>query len=220
MSILAQLFKQHNFEADTKAALESVPHASVPAGTTIFHPGDACTGFVLVLEGRVRVTKLTEAGRELVLFRIEAGQSCVLTTACLLAGEDHATEAIAETDVVALVIEVALFKRLLSESSAFQGFVFQTFGTRLMRLTELLENLAFERIDVRLAKLLLSRSSEDGSLQTTHQELANELGTAREVVSRHLELLASAGLVELGRGRLQVLDPVSLLASLKSHDLP
>jgi CRP/FNR family transcriptional regulator len=210
---LAALLETSDFDEPTRRALAGAPRAEAPQGSTIFHPGDSCTGFVLVLAGRVRVTRLTESGRELVLYRIEPGQSCVLTTACLLAGEDHAAEAFAETDVTALIVPTALFNRLMESSSPFRAFVFQSFGSRMMRLTQLLENLAFERIDVRLARLVLSRAGESDTLKTTHQELANELGTAREVVSRHLEVFAEAGLVAISRGKLQLLDRVGLEAA-------
>jgi len=207
---LEKLFASADFDAASCDAIASAPRAQLPKDAFIFHPGDTCAGFVLVLAGSVRVTRLTESGRELVLYRIEPGQSCVLTTACLLAGEDHAAEARAETDVTALVIGTPLFNKLMETSSAFRRFVFQSFGSRMIRLTQLLENLAFERVDVRLAKLLLARAAGADELKTTHQELANELGTAREVVSRHLEAFASAGLVKLSRGQIILLDHQAL----------
>lgn len=207
---LKALCARTDFDAPAREALAKAPRAKVPRGSTIFAPGDACTGFVLVLAGSVRVTRLTETGRELVLYRITPGQSCVLTTACLLAGEDHAAQAEAETEVTALIIGTSLFNQLMESSSAFRRFVFQSFGSRMMRLTQLLENLAFEPVEVRLAKLLLARTADSSELKTTHQGLANELGTAREVVSRHLEVFAARGLVTLSRGRLTIEDRAGL----------
>jgi len=177
-----------------------------PAKATIFAPGDACVGFVLVLSGEVRVTRVTAEGRELVLYRIGPGESCVLTTACLMAGEDHAAEATAVRDVEALLLPTADFHRLMDRARPFRDFVFATFGARLVRLTDLLEGIAYGRLDVRLARLLLERAGQDAAIATTHQELANELGSAREVISRRLEALADGGLVALSRGRVEVLD--------------
>lgn len=190
--------------AEDRDVLASAARISVPARTMIFSPGDRCTGFVLVLAGSVRVTRITEEGRELVLYRIGPGESCILTTACLLAREDHAAEAVAETDVEALQLAAADFQLLMDRARPFRDFVFTTFGTRLVGLTNLLEGIAYERVDVRLARLLLERAGEASVVTTTHQQLANELGSAREVVSRRLEDFAARGWVELGRGRVML----------------
>jgi CRP/FNR family transcriptional regulator len=180
----------------------------VPAGTVLFQDGSECQAYVLVLDGSVRVQKVSENGREIVLYRVEAGQSCVLTTNCLIAREDYAAQGIAETDIRALVLPAATFRALLAKSEAFRDFVFSAYATRIGDLLMLIEEVAFGRIDVRLAGWLRQRAGS--AIRVTHQEVAVELGTAREVISRQLKEFERRGWVALGRGRIEVTDAAGL----------
>ena len=180
----------------------------VPAGTVLFQDGSECQAYVLVLDGSVRVQKVSENGREIVLYRVEAGQSCVLTTNCLIAREDSAAQGIAETDIRALVLPAATFRALLAKSEAFRDFVFSAYATRIGDLLMLIEEVAFGRIDVRLAGWLRQRAGS--AIRVTHQEVAVELGTAREVISRQLKEFERRGWVALGRGRIEVTDAAGL----------
>jgi CRP/FNR family transcriptional regulator len=180
-----------------------------PAGTVLFRPGDACTLFLLLLQGVVRVQLVTATGHEIVLYRVEPGESCVLTTSCLMAQDAYAAEGIAETDVRGLGLPQALFDRLLAEEASFRRFVFAAFGRRLADLMLVLNEVAFRRVDARLADWLLQRQQQ-GGVDSTHQEIAVELGTAREVVSRQLKELERQGLVALARGRVSLRDPTGL----------
>lgn len=181
----------------------------LPAAARVFTEGDACPNFLLVIEGSVRVQKLSEQGRELVLYRVEAGQSCILTTACVLGGGRYHAEAISESEVDAVVIPRELFERALTGSAAFRTFVFQAYGERLGGLMALIDAVAFGRMDSRLAALLLERA-EANLLHTTHQQLARELGSAREVVSRLLKEFERHGWLEVGRGALRLCDTEAL----------
>jgi CRP/FNR family transcriptional regulator len=183
----------------------------VPAGTVLFRPGDACSLYLLLTAGTVRVQLVTGTGHVIVLYRVERGETCVLTTFCLIAHEAYAAEGVAETDVTGLGLTPARFERLLGESAEFRRMVFTDFGHRLADLMALLNEVAFRRVDARLAGWLLQASEREGAtLRHTHQEVAVELGTAREVVSRQLKELEREGLVSLARGRIAVLLPMAL----------
>lgn len=180
----------------------------LPAGTMVFRPGDACTAYLVMLEGSVRVQLTTEGGHEIVLYRVEGGESCILTTACLLASRDYAAEGVTETEVRALAIPNATVDRLLAQSPAFRRLVFRDYGDRLHGLVALVSEVAFRRMDARLAEWLLRQISD--RVTTTHREIAAELGTAREVVSRLLKELERHGIVELSRGSISLLDRTRL----------
>lgn len=131
--------------------------------------------------------KVSASGRELILYRVGPGQSCVLSTTCLLAGETYPADGITETPVRAAVIPKTQFEEALQRSPVFRRFVFASFAKRVSGFIMLLEEVAFARMDCRLAQHLLDRTTDDGVVMCTHHALAAELGTAREVVSRLLK---------------------------------
>jgi len=178
----------------------------IPAGTVIFSDGADCASYVLVLEGSVRVQKVAENGREIVLYRVEAGQSCVLTTACLIGNEAYSAEGVAETEVKAVAVPAASFRSLMGQSEAFRSFVFESYSRRMADLLVLIEEVAFGRIDARLAAWLLQRATAGDEINASHQEIAAELGTAREVVSRQLKEFERRGWVALFRLRIVLRD--------------
>lgn len=182
----------------------------VPAGHVIFGPGKSPDHMLLLLAGSVRVVQTSETGREIVLYRVEAGQSCVLTTACLLAHEEYSAEGIAETDVEAVAIPRALFDELMGRSDAFREFVFTAYSRRITDLFRLIDEVAFGRIDVRLAQRLATMARGGTEVRATHQQLAGELGTAREVVSRQLQEFQRRGWIALARGTIAIQDPAAL----------
>ncbi|MCF8479839.1 MAG: Crp/Fnr family transcriptional regulator [Rhodospirillum sp.] len=192
-------------ERDRLALTRSMSAAHLPAGKAVFAEGMACEAFLMVAEGAVRVSKTSETGREIVLYRVERGQTCVLTTACLMNGEAYGAEGVAETAVEALVLPAGAFSRLMDSSPDFRRFVFSAYATRVSGLLMLIEEVAFGRIEARLARFLLSHD-RDGTWEGTHQEMASELGTAREVVSRQLKDFERRALVTLGRGRVILRD--------------
>jgi CRP/FNR family transcriptional regulator len=161
-----------------------------------------------MLEGSIRVQVIGEGGREALLYRVLPGQACVLTTCCILSGNDYPAEAFTESRVRVLVLSKPAFDRALAEAPTFRRFVFDNLGGRIAQLITRMEELAFRPVDRRLADFLLLRSSQAPlkPLVATHQEIAAELGTAREVVSRHLKRMEAAGLVKLGRSMIQILD--------------
>lgn len=175
----------------------------------VFHSGDLCRAFLVLLEGNVRVQLTSAGGREVTLYRIAPGGTCILTTSCLLSHENYPAEAIAESDLVAAAIPHELFQQALEESKRFRDFVFDGFSRRLKNVITRIEELAFTSIDVRLARALLELHAR-GVEKVTHQDIAVELGTAREVVSRHLKRFEAEGWVALGRGRVGVADVESV----------
>lgn len=183
---------------------------SLPAGAQVFSCGTRPEHFVVVTDGTVRVRQISESGREIVLYRVGAGQTCSLTTVCLLGDEDYAAEAVAETDVRAWLLDRKTFDALLASTPAFRQFVFTSFGQRLTDLIRLVEEVVFTRLDVRLAHKLLDLADAQGRVTLTQEALAAELGTAREVVSRVLSEFRKNGLVSSYRGGLEITDRARL----------
>lgn len=177
----------------------------LPAGTPVFEPGQHADNLLLLLTGTVRVQQRSESGREVFLYRVNAGESCVLTTACMLADEDYAAEGLTETEVEAVVIPRKVFDDLAGRSKVFRTFVFQAYSRRIADLFGLIDDIVFQRVDVRLAARLLDLATDD-TVHATHQVLAVELGTAREVISRTLGEFQRRGWVEQARGVIRILD--------------
>ncbi|KAA9009475.1 Crp/Fnr family transcriptional regulator [Histidinibacterium aquaticum] len=184
--------------------LEGSEVVEVPAGTQIFSPGQSADNFLLLLKGTVRVQQKSETGREVFLYRVHAGESCVLTTACMLAFEDYAADGVAETDVRAVAIPRRTFDDLAGRSPLFREFVFKAYSRRITDLFTLIDDIVFQRMDVRLAARLLELADEAGVVHATHQVLASELGTAREVISRTLSEFHRRGWVEQARGEVRL----------------
>lgn len=176
----------------------------VPAGTQIFAPGQSADNLLLLLDGTVRVQQKSETGREVFLYRVHAGESCVLTTACMLAFEDYSADGIAETDVEAVAIPRATFDDLAARSDVFRQFIFKAYSRRITDLFTLIDDIVFQRMDVRLAARLLELADDTDTVNATHQVLGNELGTAREVISRTLSEFQRRGWVEQERGKVHL----------------
>jgi CRP/FNR family transcriptional regulator len=193
--------------ARLEALLRDSQLVRVPKGSVLFRPGQPCGGFPLLLEGAVRVSQTAPSGREIVLYRVEPGEGCLLSGGCLLGHSDYAASGIAESDVTVLRIPPALFQSLLLEHEPFRRFVFGMYGERLAQVMALVEEVAFRRLDTRLAQLLVQRAPV---VAATQQTLAEELGSVREIVSRLLRQFEERGWVELARGRITVRDARAL----------
>lgn len=179
----------------------------VPAGKVVFDAGQPCRGFPLVLEGTVRVFKSSPGGREILLYRVEPGQGCILSGGCLLGHADYAARGVAEEDVTLLSVPPDRFQRLMVEAEPFRRMVFGMYGERLAEVMALVDEVAFRRLDQRLAQLLVHRGPV---IAATHQRLADELGSVREIVSRLLRSFESRGWVRLERERVTVVQPKAL----------
>lgn len=182
----------------------------VPEGSVVFAPGQSADNLLLLLEGSVRVQQLSDTGREVFLYRVHAGESCVLTTACMLAFEDYSAQGIAESDVEAVAIPRAVFDDLAGRSNAFRTFVFSAYSRRITDLFKLVDDIVFQRMDVRLARRLLELADATNTVRATHQFLGTELGTAREVISRTLGEFQRRGWVSQTRGQVSLVTPAAL----------
>lgn len=186
---------------------------AAPAGAVVFAEHSSCAGLTLLTGGVVRVVRSSEQGREILLYRVRPGESCILTVSCLIGGGDYAARGVVDADVTGLTIPARLFADLLAEAPSFRAFIFDLFGLRIAGLLQLVEELAFHRLDARLAALLMREFAGSGatSLAVTHQSLADAVGSSRENVSRRLEELQARGAVSLARGRVTLCD-ASILA--------
>lgn len=183
-------------------------HAQVPAGARLFDEGAPCQGFPLVLRGAVRVARGAANGRSLELYRVTPGELCVVSTSCLF-GQQALTAHGDTTEPTELVLlSPAGFERW-SAHEPFRRFVFGIFADRLADLMALAEAVAFQRLDQRLAAALLGHGT---TLRLTHQALADELGTAREIITRLLKRFEQRGWVALGRERIELRDAAGLRA--------
>ena len=200
--------------AASPATLERIAkaavHRKVPAGTVMFSERSPCTGFPLVLAGSIRVLQRYPNGRELQLYRVKPGESCLLSGSCLLGHTDYEASGIAETDVELLVLPAAEFNALIAEDETFRGHVFALFGERLAAVLQIVEAVAYQKLDQRLAALLAAKPGRE--INATHQALADELGSVREIVSRLLRTFEDRGWVELGRERITILDRDAIAA--------
>jgi CRP/FNR family transcriptional regulator len=181
-------------------------YAEVPAGAVLFDEGAACRGFPLVLAGEVRVARGSPQGRAMELYRVPPGEVCVVSTSCLFGGRTLQAHGTAATPTRLVLVDPQGFDRWCAHEP-FRRFVFGVFAERLADLMALVEAVAFQRLDQRLADALLGRGTV---IATTHQALAEELGTVREIVTRLLRRFERAGWIALGRERIELRDPAAL----------
>ena len=182
--------------------------ATVPAGALLFDEGAPCRGFPLVLSGAVRVARGAPNGRSLELYRVTPGELCVVSTSCLFGQRPMAAHGETTEPTELILLAPAGFERWAA-FVPFRRFIFGLFADRLADLMALAEAVAFQRLDQRLATALLGHGA---TLKLTHQALADELGTAREIVTRLLKRFETAGWVSLGRERIDLLDAAALRA--------
>lgn len=193
--------------ADAVAQLtQAAQRIALPAGSAVFDDHQSCRGFPFVLKGGIRVVKTAPNGRELPLYRVTPGETCVITSSCLLGHADYNARGITEEATELLLLPRDAFEALLAYEP-FRAFVFQLFSDRIADLMQLIEEVAFRKLDQRLAALLLGHGR---LVHATHQQLADELGSVREIVSRLLKGFAAEGLVALGREQIEILDAARL----------
>jgi CRP/FNR family transcriptional regulator, anaerobic regulatory protein len=197
------------------AAFADATWLQVPAATPLFQEGGPCQGFPLVLAGAVQVARGSASGRQLELYRVTPGELCVVSTAGLTGGRALSAHGVAVEPTELVLLSRSGFEQACAHE-VFRRFVFGVFAERLADLMALAEAVAFQRLDQRLAQALLGRGS---TIRTTHQALADELGTVREIVSRLLSRFERSGWVRLGRERIELLDAAALRA-LAAGDTP
>lgn len=180
---------------------------SFPADQVLFDYGNACGMLPLVLDGSIRVFKRSESGREISLYRVTRDQMCIVTLGCLLAGDRYPATGVTEERVTAISVPGALFQQLIVSQQGFREYVFHQFAERITDLMQLVDQVAFQKLDQRLAQLLHRRGP---LVHESHQQLADELGSVREIVSRILKQFEERGWIALARKRIEVVDPAAL----------
>lgn len=202
---LTQFPELAQLEAPAKDILAKTARiAEAPVGAIGYREGTPCGAYVMRLAGKSRVYKMSTGGREILLYRVAAGETCVITTTCLLGNSDYPASTIVEEPIRDVLIPANAFHQLMIDSAVFRKFVMTNYGALISDLIVLLDEVAFHNLDARLAKVLLDAKSTN--ITRTHQQIADELGTAREVVSRQLKRLEQKGAVTLGRGHVEILD--------------
>ena len=185
-------------------------YAKIPAGRQIFAEGDQGDGIALLMSGVVRVYKLGQTGREITLYRFGEGESCVITANAILHQQDFPAIAAVEQDAEAVMIPAEVFSDWVRRYDEWRDFVFNLVSARLANVMAIVDEVAFQRMDRRVASFLLERSQLRNPIHITHQEIANEIGSSREVISRLLEDFAQREYVSLSRGEVEVLDSEGL----------
>ncbi len=184
--------------------LSASSRSAFQADSRIYAEGDACTAIAFLLSGEIRVFKIGKTGREITLYEIGPGETCILNASCILAKTSYPAHAMTIAAGEMLLVPSALFRRLVEESESMRDFVFSLLSLRLTQVMELVEEIAFGKMDERLMEYLIERS-EKGALAATHQKIANDLGTSREVVSRLLKDFERQGSVALARNEITLL---------------
>lgn len=184
--------------------------AKIPAGHDVFLVGDRVEAIALLISGVVRVYKIGETGREITLYRFGNGQSCILTANAILSQEIFPAVATVEEDAEAVMIPAETFRAWVGKYDLWREFVFDLLSQRLSKVMSIVDEVVFRRMDARLATLLLTRSQIQNPLRITHQEIASELGSSREVISRLVEDLSARGFLRVSRGEIEILDADAL----------
>lgn len=188
----------------TGGVLAGLPVKKVPAETLVYSEGDRCEAISFVLSGGIRVFKTGESGREITLYEIGPGETCILNASCILAGRDYPANAVVTEDLEALVLPAPEFRSLMQESSEFRGFIFSVLSGRLAEVMALVEEVAFGKMDRRVLDYVREKAA-GGAFSATHQAIANDLGTSREVVSRILKDFERRGVLCLSRNSIRLI---------------
>ncbi len=187
-------------------------YARISAGKDIFVEGDAVQSIALILSGNVRVYKIGENGREITLYRFGLGESCILTANAIMNQQTFPAVALVESEAEAIMVPADTFRDWMRRYEEWRTFLFELLSQRLADVMAIVDEVVFHRMDARVAALLLRRTDQGTIVQITHQEIAAELGSSREVISRILEGFEAAGLIASARGQVEVLDADELAA--------
>ena len=207
MSWTGQATELVELEPEARNALDALAPMDIPQGSILFRPGESVKGYVIVLNGRIGVNLVGPTGRDILLYTVEPGQSCIQSTLGLMGGDDYSAEAVAEVSSRVVLMPRALFLDLIESSTAFRKLVFAAFAERMQSMMHLLERVAFQKVEERLAAHLLAHCGSDGVVNATQADLATAIGSAREVISRRLEILEHRGCILRERGRVRVVNP-------------
>lgn len=193
-----------------KEILSHAQYATFEGGVEVFREGETCQRIPFVGDGSIRIFKKHDGGREITLYHVRQAETCILTTSCALTGKRYPATAVVEAEhiVEAVVLPPEQFLRWVHEHQVFRDYVFTMMSQRMSDMMSLIEEITFGKMDNRIAHFLIEKFTGEGtflrSIHITHEQIADELGTAREVVSRLLKEFEKAGALELGRGRVRM----------------
>lgn len=199
--------------ADRARAFEGARLARLANRAWFYREGQRMDQFGLVGSGSLRVYRVGESGREITLYHVRTNETCLVNLLSVFLDRETCASAQAEGAVIAAILPGEVVRTWIRSSETFRAFAFDTMGQRLIDVMTLVEEVAFRKMDQRLADHLRQRAEGGSRIVTTHEEIASELGTAREVVSRLLASFAHQGAVALGRGWIQVKRPERLLGA-------
>jgi len=191
---------------DLPECLRDFQVVTLNVGSPVFQAGDPCTTFFFLLKGSVRVDLITDQGKSVLLYHIGPNETCILTASCLISDDSYCAEALTETEVEAVAIPKAKFQEMLNTSQPFRELVFRSFSSRLSAMMVKIDEVSFASLDKRLARRLLELRTEGELIEITHEQLANDLGSAREVISRKLVDWEKQGLITRARGSVRIND--------------
>lgn len=178
----------------------------INAGRVVFQEGEPCGMVAFLLKGVIRVSKIGISGKEVYLYRVKEGEACILMISSILAGIDYPATATVEEEAEAILLPLPVFKRWMSQNEAMQQFIYRILAERLVAVMTLVEEIVFHKMDGRVAEFLIQMKREGNILTITHDAIAMELGTAREVISRIMKEFQQKGWVSLSRGKINLLD--------------
>lgn len=193
----------------------TVQFPMLEAGATAYELDGECANYLMCLEGRTRIFRMSENGREVLIYKVGPGGTCALTTQCLLSGGTFPAQSVAEERTELAALPVSTFQHLMEDSSAFRSFVMDDYTRLMSGLFTLIDEVAFAPLKQRLAQRLLAEGDLRSVVAVTHQKLADDIGSVREVVSRILAQWAEAGMIELRRGAVEIVERVSLATAGK-----
>ena len=176
----------------------------IDKGEYIFLENDNCNYFSFIISGEVRVFKAGETGREITLYRFGTGESCILTLSCLLGNNHFPAIAVTEDDIEAILVPSKIIREWFTSHQSFRDYAFDILSKRLSDVIMVINEIAFKRVDERVSEYLINHSDSEGSLNTTHKNIAVDLGTSREVITRVLKEMESSGILIISRGKIDI----------------
>ena len=198
---------------EERARLEQCAYLrSCEKGSLIYSPEQECLGLVMVLSGEARAVMLSQDGREIVLYRLHQGDTDVLSAACVVNQITFETQMISDTDCELLIIPAVCLSVFKENNIHVRCFIFEKLGERFSDVMHGMQDMLFTRVDSRLTQALVQRAQQAGKpeISVTHEQLASQINSSREVVSRTLKRMEKQKLIRLGRGKITLLDPERL----------
>ena len=216
--ICLDILKVHQFFPFFESPTIAFIQKAIPKDTVIFNEGDECGTVAFLLSGSIRISKIGKNGREIVLYRLGSGDSCILTISSVLANISYPATAVVEEDAEAILLSVQQFKELMTINPEFQQYIYKLLAARLLEVMTLVDEIVFHKMDERLIEYLLRHSKNDEDIiEITHEELASQLGSVREVISRLLKGFERDGLIQLSRGKVKIMHRSGLEEKLSSY---